>query len=503
MHAARRLMKKVRCNRHAQVLTLALLCGGVETLAADPLAKPVVQNVAGVKQSRSEIIFKSQWQLTSNLLKELMQERPNSNLLIAPDALTRCMRLVAIGARGETLEQLESVFPATQDSGFKIPTEDDSKPAFKWDAGFVAGPNGGYGLVVNAVTRDSGAANAGLRVNDAILSVNRRSTQNTRLLSDLIEKSDGFIEMQWYQYRTGEVVENRINLARMKAEKRTPTFTYNRYVVVEQTLKIDDIFHSAASETFGGTWLRHDFQGGGSRGTHDWADKPFEPLGVLKDKLKANGPATRLLVFSEFGLKSEWARLFSDIPENEFKFTSFDGKHVQVPAFGAARQVYISKTDLMEMVMLPLKEEDLWVHFILPAGKDANDHLAALNDFLPDQIESMRSEEVDVAIPKFKFSSDIEFKSLLEKLGVRDAFSAKADFGLISSQSDLNVASVLQNTEIACDQGGVSATAKTSVQMSLKSAGPDRNFHLDRPFFFFITRRSSGEIFFAGRVVKP
>ena len=199
MKPACRSNSRFKCNQPAGALLAALLLGGVAiSQAAEPPVKPQEKAVAKNGPSRADIIFKSQWQLTTRLLKTLMEEKPGTNLLIAPDSLSRSMRLVALGARGETLAQLESLFPESQQSDSQMEPEPSLVPALKWAPGFSTSGNGGYGLMVHQVEPNSPAEKAGLAVNDAIIKINGTPTRDSRKYAELIEKSNGTLVLTCY-----------------------------------------------------------------------------------------------------------------------------------------------------------------------------------------------------------------------------------------------------------------------------------------------------------------
>lgn len=465
-----------------------------------PSVSPIVQ-IAPAKDPVS-IVFQAQWKLTSQLLKSLILDRPDDNLLIAPDSLSKSMRLVTLGSRGETLKQLESLFPEMLSLNDNPEEVDATGPVYKWESGFDVRTNGGYGVLVDNVHRGSPASMAGLAVNDLILKVNGVSIRDSRSLLKNIEQSDGSFNILTFQYLTGDLVERRFKLSRVSTERPKPALTDQRFVVFQNKLKVDDVFFQAASGNYGGTWLRHDFTNRMFQNPVDWNGKSFIAKETLKREIQKSDPSTRLLILSEVALKSKWQGDYGEINPQDFTFELANGTKNQIPAFGAKRRAYFLKTDQVEMVELPLLEKGLSMFFILPGGRDTKSHIAALDDSLAAKTERMDSTELELEIPKFKFHSETGLRPTLEKLGLRDVFSDRADLGLISPDNNLKIQSVMQSTEIACDHLGVSAQGVTAIRAILKYS-PERKFSINRPFFFIITKRDKGEILFAGRVVKP
>ncbi|MBR0292508.1 MAG: serpin family protein, partial [Bacteroidales bacterium] len=109
---------------------------------------------------------------------------------------------------------------------------------------------------------------------------------------------------------------------------------------------------------------------------------------------------------------------------------------------------------------------------------------------------------VDLMIPRFETSSDLDINSILKKLGIRTAYdSIKADFSNFSS-AQLWIDTVKHIANISVDEKGTEAAAVTVAMMA--GATPDApkpqfiEFHADRPFIFAITEKTTGAILFLG-----
>jgi serpin B len=118
----------------------------------------------------------------------------------------------------------------------------------------------------------------------------------------------------------------------------------------------------------------------------------------------------------------------------------------------------------------------------------------------------MRSQEVDVFLPRFKFETRYLVGSNLSAMGMPDAFQESlADFSGITGGKDLYISSVIHQAMIDVNEEGSEAAAATAVVMSGKSVNIDmpEEFRADRPFLFLIVHNSTGSILFIGRVSNP
>lgn len=115
--------------------------------------------------------------------------------------------------------------------------------------------------------------------------------------------------------------------------------------------------------------------------------------------------------------------------------------------------------------------------------------------------------EIQLSVPKFDISSDLELSNQLKELGVTDAFDVDiADFSSIFPQYDsIYVSEVKHAARVAIDEEGVTAAAFTFIRGAAGGTPiPDGkiDFILDRPFLFVI-ESADGLPLFAGVVNQP
>lgn len=209
---------------------------------------------------------------------------------------------------------------------------------------------------------------------------------------------------------------------------------------------------------------------------------------------------------------SEWA----------FKFSNA-GKHT-FNGFGSTDKLGMMKTD----IITPYYSNDLFSCVELPYGGG----VFVMDVILPeksgeaafeDLVRTLTAEkwaeltqegsvaEVDVTMPEFSLSYNSELTEVLQKLGIRTAFTSEAEFPGMFEGSDIKpcIGKVIHKTFIDVNKKGTEAAAVTEVTMDLTSAGPSAEtkpniipkvtFKADRPFLFIIRERSSGVIVFIGQ----
>ena len=114
---------------------------------------------------------------------------------------------------------------------------------------------------------------------------------------------------------------------------------------------------------------------------------------------------------------------------------------------------------------------------------------------------------VNLSLPKFDVSSDLDLTAGLKTLGVTDVFDAAvADFtpGIENSKGQIFLSQAEHAARAAIDEEGVTAAAYTAIAEAGAAEPPDEeiDFTLDRPFVFAITSQD-GLPLFIGVVNTP
>ncbi len=129
-------------------------------------------------------------------------------------------------------------------------------------------------------------------------------------------------------------------------------------------------------------------------------------------------------------------------------------------------------------------------------------------DFLLSGGESAENKYlvVNLSVPKFDISSDMELSPALKAMGITDVFDPEiSDFSPMTDDIDIVFLSKVKHAaRAAIDEEGVTAAAYTVMMMCGAAAPPDEEFDfiLNRPFIFAITG-TDGLPLFVGIVHQP
>nr|KAF6337419.1 serpin family E member 2 [Myotis myotis] len=114
----------------------------------------------------------------------------------------------------------------------------------------------------------------------------------------------------------------------------------------------------------------------------------------------------------------------------------------------------------------------------------------------------MVPKRVQVVLPKFTATAEMDLKEPLKVLGITEMFDpSKANFAKITRSENLHVSHILQKAKIEVSEDGTKASAVTTAILIARSSPPW--FIVDRPFLFFIRHNPTGAFLFMGQINKP
>lgn len=221
--------------------------------------------------------------------------------------------------------------------------------------------------------------------------------------------------------------------------------------------------------------------------------------------------STRLVLVSAFYMKARWNQVFDVTRTQKASFFPVSSKTISVPMMETTATFPFYQDELVQVLELPyaLPKRDsleLTMVVMLPAkGVDIADLETKLSG---DQLQHWRSrlvqQRVDVIFPKFTSTAAFSLNDSLQNMGMKDAFTNRADFSRITGAADLSIGKVLHKAFIAVDENGTEAAAATAVTMNRTSmSAPPVVFRADHPFIYMIIEKTTGSILLMGRLSTP
>ena len=165
------------------------------------------------------------------------------------------------------------------------------------------------------------------------------------------------------------------------------------------------------------------------------------------------------------------------------------------------------ETDAFQALEMPYVENELSMVIFLPKKSNALNEFEKIltQDNLTQWLSKIHKREVVVFVPKFKMTSQFSLASVLQSMGMTDAFSSDANFSGMDGKRDLFISAVIHKAYVEVNEEGTEAAAATGVVMRLTSVGPTPIpvFRADHSFLFLIRDNLTGSILFIGRVANP
>ncbi|MGO8765105.1 MAG: serpin family protein [Limisphaerales bacterium] len=257
---------------------------------------------------------------------------------------------------------------------------------------------------------------------------------------------------------------------------------------------------------------------------NDWVESKTSRKIVELLKPGMVGGGTRLVLVNAIYFKGKWAGQFDSKLTSEQPFhlspekqvagplmrQTGDFKYAEFPDLESTNmRAMLSSVSHLQVLELPYAGDDLSMIVLLPREADGLDHLekelTAQN--LASWTTSLRSQKVQVFLPKFKMTSEFRLAETLKALGMPDAFTSQADFSGMDGRKNLFFSDVIHKAFVEVNEEGTEAAAATAVVM-FGGAAPSNQppipiFRADHPFLFLIRDNHDGSILFLGRVADP
>ena len=220
---------------------------------------------------------------------------------------------------------------------------------------------------------------------------------------------------------------------------------------------------------------------------------------------------TKLIATNAIHFRAPWAQPFQPAASAERSFVDETGAAHMVRTMSQtmrARVATVADAQVLELAF----ESDRFALVIaqVPAGKS----LAAFGQSLSAAAWRAWSSELTpivctVELPAFSIAPrNVSLKKTLQSLGVKTAFTAKADFApmLGARARGVRLDDVFQSAGITVNEQGAEAVAATAAVMASKSmlrAEAHPACQVNRPFMFAITELATGTPVFMGKIGRP
>ena len=233
--------------------------------------------------------------------------------------------------------------------------------------------------------------------------------------------------------------------------------------------------------------------------------------GRITDLIPEGGVTTdnRIILTNAIWFKAEWASQFQTAATMDQAFTGSDNSSSTVPFMHQTLSLPYANSNGCQSVDIPYVDRNLSMLILMPAPGTIDTFLTAPTPTTLDAIINLldnpqNKQEIELAMPKFTFSSAPNVTQSLKDFGMTDAFDPlNADFSGIDGRRDLFIDGVYHKAFISVDENGTEAAAATGIGMSGTSMPVSPvMLTIDHPFIFMIRDRQTGLVLFLGKVVS-
>ncbi|XP_037375072.1 serpin B9 [Talpa occidentalis] len=242
---------------------------------------------------------------------------------------------------------------------------------------------------------------------------------------------------------------------------------------------------------------------------NNWVSEKTE--GKIQDLLQSNSISaqTKLVLVNAIYFKGRWNQEFDkkNTMEMPFKINEKEQRPVQMMFQESSFNLTYVVEVRAQVLELPYADRELSLLIVLPDGMDLDsvEKNLTFEKFMTwTKPHRMTRTDIEVFLPKFKLEEDYDMESVLQHLGVVDAFQqSQADFSAISTETDLCLSKFVHKSFVEVNEEGTEAAAASAMVVVECCMEDEPRFCADHPFLFFIRHNKANSILFCGRFCSP
>lgn len=205
---------------------------------------------------------------------------------------------------------------------------------------------------------------------------------------------------------------------------------------------------------------------------------------------------------------AEWAYVYSEGRVYDGKFTTEDGRELDVKMMASEEYQYLEDENSTGFIKLYDGGKYAFAALLPNEGTSVSDYIATLNgEKVSELLTEVRNVDVNAVMPKFETEYDAQMSQILENMGMIDAFyGSKADFSGLgtSDEGNIYISRVIHKTFIEVGEMGTKAGAVTIIETAdeCEPMEPPKRVVLDRPFVYMIIDCENNIPIFVGTMME-
>ncbi|MDR3352585.1 MAG: hypothetical protein LBO00_06230 [Zoogloeaceae bacterium] len=207
-----------------------------------------------------------------------------------------------------------------------------------------------------------------------------------------------------------------------------------------------------------------------------------------------------IVLTAVFDFAGKWQTPFRPEDTHDGVFVTAPGKSRAAHFMRMTGKFHYASTGVGQIVRLPYREDALSMFLFLPHAANLDDWLETANASVwQEHLDALRLQTGSVSVPRFRSDATLDLIPALTALGMRRAFTRRAEFsGILRQARPLRIVRVTHGTMLAVDEQGTKTAAVTSVAAVAASTDLDSfSLQFDRPFLLAIGDMQGKTLFMA------
>lgn len=296
-------------------------------------------------------------------------------------------------------------------------------------------------------------------------------------------------------------------LTASQGDPKAPTLDLANALFLQEGFAVEPTFLSGLGENFGAAPQNVNFSGdpsGSVQTINSWVSAHTNE--IIPQILSSLPEATRLALVNAVYLKAAWLYPFEPRETSPAPFHTPTGS-TSVEFMHETDRLRYGSGKAYKAVDLPYRASTLSLLVVMPMTKNLTTFERQLGaNRLTRMAHDLSPRNVELSLPRFHLTTQIELKPSLEALGMTVPFGEAASFPRITTAEGLKIGLVKHAADFKVDEAGTVAAAATVVGVEA-TAGQGYlhavSFNANHPFLFFLRDEKTGATLFAGRLSNP